>query len=148
MARINAKPSAPRQAVYRQRRQAGLQPMVKPWDWLSLAEVQKLAVEAYRSATFALSDPEDQTSSPHEYFVGELARAFEVLVAGKAQGLGLTCAPANAKHYAQCLREDVPANWRPQYPVYKQLTPASVCGTPGVLTNADEGNVNGIDCKS
>lgn len=135
------KPSAPRQAIYRRRRQNGLQALPKPWDWLSLAEVQKLAVEAYRSATFALSDPDDQTSSPRAYFVSELVQAFEVLIAGKAQALGVPCAPAHAEHYAECLRARVPDSWRPQYPLYRPCPlPRGIGGV-----DPDEAKRDGIE---
>lgn len=147
MERSTGSKHAEHQADYRQRRKNGLQPMTKPWDWLTLADVQKLAVEAYRSVTYAASDPEDQATYPHEDFVSQLGEAFRVLIAGQAQSLGISCAPANAMHYAACLREDVPANWQPQYPVYKKLTPASASNTPEAVTNADEGNVNDNNFK-
>lgn len=115
--------SAVRQAAYVKRRKNGLQPVAKPWDWLTLAEVKELAAEAYLAATHGLSDPSDWPSEDRAFFVSELASAFEVLVAGKAQGLGIRCAPAGAQHYAACLREDVPSSWRPQYPIYKEVAP-------------------------
>lgn len=114
------KPTLARQhkAAFRQRRKAGLVPLVKPWDWLSAVEVQRLAVLAYRAATHDLADPDDWPHHVQACFVQELASAFEVLVAGKAQQLGIVCAPAGAQHYAACLREGLPASWRPQYPLY------------------------------
>ena len=108
-------------ALYRQRRKNGLQVVAKPWGWLSLTEVQKIAQTAYSAATHGLSDPNDWPSNVQALFVQELASAFEVLVAGRAQQLGIACAPAGAQHYAQCLREDLPSTWRPQYPLYRGI---------------------------
>lgn len=138
---------AQRQAVYRMRRKLGLMPLPKPWDWLSANEVKQLAMEAYLSATHAASDSDDQAPYPREFFVAQLTQAFEVLVAGKAQSLGIACAPAGAMHYAACLREDTPADWNPQYPVYKKIAPASVCTTPEAGINADKDNVNEQDFR-
>lgn len=122
-------------AAFRQRRKNGLQAVAKPWGWLSLAEVQKMAQLAYSAATHGLSDPDDWPSNVQALFVQELASAFEVLVAGRAQHLGIACAPAGAQHYAQCLREDLPSTWRPQYPLYR--------GIGGVAP--DEAKRNGIE---
>lgn len=138
---------ASHQNAYRERLKSGLQPISKPWDWLTISDVQKLAVEAYRATTFALSDPDDQTINPRGYFAEQLIQALETLVADAAQIEGISCAPANAMHYAACLRADLPAQWRPQYPVYQKKAPASVCTTPEAMTNADEGNANAHDFK-
>jgi hypothetical protein len=134
-------------SAFRQRRKAGLVVAPKPWDWLTAAEVKKIALQAYRSATYALSDPTDQTDNPRAYFVEELTQAFTVLFSGAAQDAGIAGGLAHAQHYAQCLLEGTPAHWNPQYPVYQVVTPASVISTPEVVTNADEGNVNAYDFK-
>jgi hypothetical protein len=134
-------------AAFRQRCKAGLVAASKPWDWLTAADVKKIALQAYRSATYALSDPTDQTDNPRAYFVEELTQAFTVLFSGAAQDAGIAGGLAHAQHYAQCLLEGTPAHWNPQYPVYQELTPASAANTPEVVTNADEGNVNAHDFK-
>jgi hypothetical protein len=139
------------QANYRQRRKLALQPIAKPWDWLSLAEVQKLAVQGYRSASFATL-PESPTDAlsvadfqrSRDDFAYGLTQAFECLVDAAADVSGIKRGPM-AKHYAACLREDVPAAWRPQYSFYFEVAPASVLTTPEAVTNADEGNVNDLD---
>jgi len=105
-------------AAFRQRRKSGMVALSKPWNWISASEVQKLAVLAYRAATHDLADPQDWPEHVREAFVQELASAFEVLIAGRAQQLGIACAPSGAQHYAACLREGLPASWRPQYPLY------------------------------
>jgi len=112
-------------AAFRQRRKNGLQAVPKPWGWLSLTEVQKIAQTAYSAATHGLSDPSDWPSNVQALFVQELASAFEVLVAGRAQ------------HYARCLREDLPPNWRPQYPLYR--------GIGGVAPDVAAQRRNGIE---
>jgi hypothetical protein len=106
-------------AAFRQRRKSGMVALNKPWNWISAAEVQKLAQLAYRAATHDLADPHDWPQHVQAYFVQELASAFEVLIAGRAQSLGIVCAPAGAQHYAACLRAGLPDAWRPQYPLYK-----------------------------
>jgi len=138
---------AQHQAAYRMRRKLGLTPFSKPWDWLSANEVKQLAMEAYLAATHDASDSDDQAPNPREFFVAQLTQAFEVLVAGKAQSLGIACAPSGSMHYATCLRERTPADWNPQYPVYKKIAPASVCTTPEAVTNADKDNVNEQDFR-
>jgi hypothetical protein len=135
------------QTDYRYRVKKGLKPALKPWYWLSLADVQKLAKEAYMSATHQLSDIDSLPDDPYPLFVEVLSEAFNVLVAASAQEVGVRCAPANSQHYAKCMRDDLPADWRPQYPVYKQVTPERVCTSPGVVINADEGNVNDTHFK-
>jgi hypothetical protein len=147
MGRSKGSLHAAHQAVYRERRKAGFVAAPKPWDWLTVADVKKIALQAYRSATYALSDPTDQTDNPRAYFVEELTQAFTVLFSGAAQDAGIAGGLAHAQHYAQCLLEGTPAHWNPQYPVYKQVTPASTCDASGAVTNADEGNVNGINFK-
>lgn len=146
MATKNSVQHVAHQAAFRQRRKNGLQSFAKPWDWLTIADVQKLAVEAYRSVTYAASNPDDQAGYPHEDFVEQMGEAFRVLVAGQAQSLGIRCSPPNAMHFAACMRE-VPATWRPQYPIYQKKAPASVSTTPEAVTNADEGNVNDNNFK-
>jgi hypothetical protein len=137
--------SAVRQAAYIQRRKNGLQPVATPWDWLTLAEVQKLAKEAYLSVTHSDASDPDGWEFARESLGADLAQSFGVLLADKAQSLGICCAPTDAHEYAARMREAVPSNWRPQYPVYKQVTPTSVLTTPGAVINADEGNVNDSD---
>lgn len=134
-------------AAYAFRRKHGLQPVQNPWSWLTLAQVQKLALEAYYSASHAMSDPEDRPEHPREYFASELISAFETLVADAALSSGIACAPAGASQFAAHMRAAVPVDWRPQYPIYPKVMPASAANTPGIVTNADEGNVNEQHCN-
>jgi hypothetical protein len=102
---------------YLHRSQKGVKQLARPWDWLTpLAEVRQLATEAYRAASFGLSDPDDRVEEPREYFVDQLVQAFECLVQGAGAGAGIA-GPSERLHYAACLREELPDDWRPQYPV-------------------------------
>lgn len=136
------------QATYRERRKQGLQPVKKPWDWITVAQVQELAKEAYLMASHDLSDAQEWPSEPDAAFVQELASVFEILLSAMAQKRSIRCAPASAEHYAQMMRSALPATWRPQYPLYQKLTPASATNASGAVINADEGNVNGSNCSS
>ncbi len=138
-------------ATYRQRRKDGFTPTSKPWDWLTLADVQKLAVEAYLVASwFAKPDMEDSALTPQEqrdFFAQGLSAMFNDAVMARASSQG-KCFPANdySKVWETFLAE-VPTDWRPQYPVYQKVMPASSAGTPGIVTNVDEGNVNERNSK-
>ena len=115
----NSKFHGEHQLAYLQRAKKGLKPVAKPWDWLTLAHVRKLATEAYRSASFTFSDPLDQVENPREYFVDQLVQAFDCLVQGAAADAGIA-GPSERLHFAACLREDLPDEWRPQYPWYAE----------------------------
>lgn len=119
MSRIptNTVSSRARQATYRDRRQAGLVPAALPWRWLTQADVQRLAAEAYRIATHDFSDVQDPQCTP-EAFARGLQGVFETLVADAASAAGVPDMPGNASHYARCMRADLPVDWKPQYPVF------------------------------
>lgn len=53
-----------------------------------------------------------------ENFAYLLQQAFEVLVADAALAAGVPAAPAGAPAFASCMREAVPVDWKPQYPVF------------------------------
>lgn len=108
-----------RSLAYLHRTKKGIKQLARPWDWLTLADVRKLATEAYRAASFGISDPDDQVEEPREYFVDELVHAFDCLVQGAAASAGIG-GPSERLHYAACLREELPDDWRPQYPVYEK----------------------------
>lgn len=119
MSRIptNTVTSRARQANYRHRRQAGLVPAALPWRWLTQADVQRLAAEAYRIATHDCSDLQDPQCTP-EAFARALQEVFETLVADAASAAGVPATPPNASQYARHMRADLPADWRPQYPKF------------------------------
>lgn len=115
---FNSKHHVAHQKAYLSRRKAGMVAALLPWRWLTLLDVQRLAVEAYRSASYDLSrDLPDPNCSP-ENFAFLLQQAFEVLVADAALAAGVPAAPAGAPHFARCMREAVPADWKSQYPVF------------------------------
>lgn len=92
---FNSKHHSAHQSAYRSRRKAGMVSVPLPWRWLTLQDVQRLAVEAYRSASHDLSrDLQDPHSSP-ENFAYLLQQAFEVLVADAALAAGV---PAGGSH--------------------------------------------------
>jgi hypothetical protein len=142
----NSKRHNEHMASYHLRKKNGFKPVLKPWYWLTLAEVQQLAKEAYQMASYELRDVNDWPADPAAHFAEALASAFEVLTAAAAQKAGVRCAPAHAEGYAQRMRADLAPSWRPQYPMYQKLTPASATNASGAAINADEGNVN--DCDS
>jgi hypothetical protein len=139
--------SQTRQAKYSRRKRHGLKPVLKPWHWLTLDQVQELAKEAYHIASYDLHDVTDWPQDPAAHFAEGLASAFEVLTAAVAQKAGIRCAPARAEGFAQHMRAGLAPDWRPQYPMYQKLTPASATNASGAVINADEGNVNDRDFK-
>lgn len=105
------------QATYRDRRQAGLVPAALPWPWLTQVDVQRLAAEAYRIATHDCSDVQDSNCRP-QAFARCLQEVFDTLVADAASAAGVPDMPGDASHYACCMRADLPADWKPRYPVF------------------------------
>lgn len=153
MARSNGKLRAAHQAVYRQRRKLDLQPLRKPWDFMTSAEVKAMAWKAYRVAAWCLKpdldDPQFTHMERRAMFAESLAEMFKDAVSAHAVTDGLiwpvdasTPPYRNYPRVWEMLCDDMPADWNPQYPVYNEVTPASACNTPGVLINADEGNAN------
>lgn len=146
--------SVTRQAKYERRKQQGVKLAPNPWSWLTLADVQKLAVDAYKVASHqvhGLGWPHDKA---REYFADELMVRFSMFLAVKAveAGMPLTVVPGVGPNEQSVIRDAARlrkkvANWRPQYPVYQQVTPASAANASGVVINADEGNVNEHDSK-
>lgn len=116
-----------RQATYRDRRKAGLVPVALPWHWLTQADVQRLAVEAYRIASHAmiegLKDVSYPTTHAAEDFGLDLQQVFETLVADAANAAGIGLSPSNAPLFAKSMREDLPADWKPQYPIFVPAQP-------------------------
>lgn len=144
--------------AYRQRRKAGLEPLPKPWDYLCSLEVKDMAWQAYRVASWVLRD--DMASGAHlthqalrEAFCTTLAEMFEAALSAHAVQEG-GCWPLDKdtpdhRDYVQVwadLSGDVPRSWRPEYPVYADMLPASqevepatVADRPGSLTKTDSG---------
>lgn len=147
MAYWNSKKHHEHVASYNARKKNGFKPVLKPWYWITLAEVSDMAKEAYLMASHDLRNLDEWPSDPAVVFAERLADAFQVLTAASAQSAGIACMPANAQHYAKCMRSDLSPNWRPQYPMYQKVTPASAANASGVVITADEGNGNGHDFK-
>lgn len=142
--------SAVRQAAYIQRRKNGLQPVATPWDWLTLADIELIAKTAYKVASYQLNEhPWDTLDKGRSYFVEELYLQFGTYLAeaAAAHGMPVTVVPGIGPNQravlagARQMRKKV-ADWRPQYPIYKEVTPASVRTTPGAVINDDEGTAN------
>lgn len=117
-------------ALYRQRRKNGLQAVAKPWDWLSPADVKEIALKAYYVASHGLvEDLQDGRLTDQDLrqvFAMDLADLVRDLVLAQAVTRG-GCWPVDAgtprhQDYPQIAADlcaDLPATWRPQYPVYK-----------------------------
>jgi hypothetical protein len=116
-------------AAFRQRRRKGLQAMPKPWGWLSASEVKAIAVTAYNVASHGLledmqgGDLDEQEL--RQAFACNLAELVSDLVMAAAVTRG-GCWPVtpetppfrNYPQIAANLCADLPASWRPQYPIY------------------------------
>lgn len=141
-------------AAYKARKQAGLQAVEQPWQWLTGARVRELAQAAYQSATWSnrLELVEGQDFSPHElreFFAEALIEAFTDQVLAEAHQVG-GCWPTGREAQAAVQRvgraaSEISQDWRPQYPAYKKVAPAERCSAPGAVTSADEGNANDHD---
>jgi hypothetical protein len=92
-------------------------PALQPWHWLTKADVQRLAVEAYQVATHDNRDLTDAASTP-ENFARDLQEVFETLLADAALAAGVPAAPFGAQSFASAMRADVPSDWKPQYPIF------------------------------
>ena len=143
-------------AAFRLRRKNGLEPLPKPWDWLDAAQVKEIALKAYYVATHGLlEDVQFGQLSEQELrqsFAESLTDVFRDLVIADAVTRG-GCWPVDAntppfRNYPQIAANmcaDLPKDWKPQYPVYQEVTPASATNTPGVVINANEVNINEQD---
>lgn len=119
-------------AAFRQRRKNGLQAVAKPWGWLSLAEVQKMAQTAYYVASHGLVEDVQDGQLPdqelRQVFAMNLADLMRDLVLAKAVTRG-GCWPVDAgtprhQNYPQIAADlcaELPQNWRPQYPLYRGI---------------------------
>jgi hypothetical protein len=124
-------------AAFRQRRKNGLQPIAKPWGWLSLAEVKEMALKAYYVASHGLvEDVQDGRLTDQELrqvFATDLADLMRDLVLAHAVTRG-GCWPVDAgtpahQDYPQIAADmcaDLPPGWRPQYPLFKPQTTQEV----------------------
>jgi hypothetical protein len=158
MGRSKGSLHAAHQAVYRERRKLELQPLRKPWDFMTSQEVKAMAWKAYRAAAWYLKPDLEESRFTHlelrSMFAESLAEMFKDALYAHTVSEG-QCWPVDAstppyRNYPrvwEMLCDDMPENWNPQYPVYQEVTPASARHTPEVVTNADEGNVNGINFK-
>lgn len=121
-------PGALRMRLLHQRRQEGRQRVESPWSWLSIADVKKLAGEAYRIASYDSREIhlEPDLQGP-ELFCDSLVETFEVLVRGHAQQAGLVMGSWSYVDQVVKLRAAVPVDWQPQYPLF--VDPASSQGS-------------------
>jgi hypothetical protein len=120
-------------AAFLERRKAGLVAVVKPWGWISAAEVKALAVKAYNVASFDLvEDVQGGALSDQELrqaFACNLAELISDLVMAHAVTQG-SCWPVTSEtplyqNYPQIaanLCATLPPTWRPQYPLFKPKT--------------------------
>lgn len=133
------KSQAAAQAVYRKRRKLGLQPLKKPWDYMTCAEVKNMAWQAYRVASFEVARAvvtEDGRDVTHqrlrEEFAALLAEMFNDAVMAHAVMEG-GCWPVaddtppyrNYPRVWELMSTEVPPEWRPEYPFYRPVE-----GTP------------------
>lgn len=128
------KSQAAAMVVYRQRVKNGLQPIKKPWDYLTSHEVKKMAWQAYRVAAWYLRDDlfEVEGRFTHEQlreaFAESLAEMFKDALSAHAVTEG-GCWPVDADtpHYRNypkvwgMLAGDVPQSWRPERNVYPEV---------------------------
>jgi hypothetical protein len=148
----NRTPSAPRQAVYRRRRQNGLQALPKPWDWINADTVKALALKAYHVATHGLVEDIQaghlNDTELRQVFAANLADLMRDLVMAQAVSKG-GCWPVgpetppyqNYPQIAVDLCADLPASWRPQYPLYRPCPlPRGIGGV-----DPDEAKRDGIE---
>lgn len=150
----NLEQHAQHQAAYRERLKTGHKPIANPWSWITLADVQKIALDAYKVASYEVNELGWSHDRAREYFADELTARFGTFVAVKAVEAGMPCTvvpgigpndKAVIRGAARALNKV--AGWRPQYPVYKQVAPAKRSSAPGAVINADEGNVDDQDSK-
>lgn len=163
--KFKAKTPAERQKAYLARKKANVRPLQSPWDYLSPEQAAELAKQAYRVATWhAWQEMQEPGSEPlnhfqlRQFFAEQLADFFADAVAAAAADKGqayLVLGPDEAARRAQVWRgflADVPDHWRHQYTLFpavaQKVTPASTTNAPGVVTNIDEGNVDGTNCSS
>lgn len=104
-----------------QRRRKGLQRVESPWSWVTIADVKKLAAEAYRMASYDSREIhlEPDLQGP-ELFCDSLVETFEALVRGHAQQAGLVMGTWSYVDQVAKLRSSVPADWEPQYPLFAE----------------------------
>lgn len=133
MSTKNRQLGAQHKAAFRQRRKAGLQPVAKPWDWISAADVKELALKAYYVATHGMVEDvhAGQLSDQElrELFAGNLADLMRDLVMAQAVLKG-GCWPVESDtppyqdypRIAAVMCADLPQTWRPQYPLFKSQT--------------------------
>jgi hypothetical protein len=120
------------QALYRKRRENGLQPLKKPWDYLTCAEAKSMVWKAYRVASWHMREGVFEGRLSHkelrEMFASSLAEMFSDALSAHAVQEG-DCWPVDVhtepfRDYptiwaAHC--EEVPDSWRPEYPFYSPV---------------------------
>lgn len=120
-----------------------------------------MAWQAYRVASWYMLEDLFDTPKTHqqlrESFANLLAENFTDALLAHAAKEG-ECFPVDDetppyRNYArvwEMLAGDVPASWRPEYPLYpdiQKLTPASAANASGAVITADEGNGNAHDSR-
>jgi len=158
--KINSKNHAKHQVTYRERRKLAIVPVERPWEWLSRYELIDLVWKAYKVSTWnmredAIAPMEHQDARGlREYWVDEMAKCFkDALYAAAAERGGcwfMDDGQPQCARYVDIWKQfqsEVAPDWRPQYPLYKKVSPASAANAPGDVTTADEGNGNASDFR-
>jgi hypothetical protein len=105
--------SALRMRKHLERRRQGLEVLPQPWDWITAAQAQEMALQAFRAATWTCR------ADTAVNFADELVAAFEILVTAQAERAGHRREVRlfeDPESMARGLVEAVPADWRHQYP--------------------------------
>lgn len=141
-------------AAYKARKQAGLQAVEQPWQWLTLADMKDIAQTAYKVASYRLNkDPMPTPEQSKSYFVDELHNqlcyylAEAVVKNGQMPATVVPGMGANERAILQTVAKNrkLVEDWRPQYPAYQKVSPASAANAPGDVISADEGSANDHD---
>lgn len=158
--KVNSKNHAQHQVTYRERRKLAMVPVARPWEWLSRYELIDLVWKAYKVSTWNMREdaiePMDHQDPRElrEAWVEEMAKCFKDALyayAGEAGGCWfMDEGVPQCARYAQIwksFQDDVAPGWRPQYPLYKKVSPASARTAPGDVITADEGNRDDHDFR-
>lgn len=143
-------------AAYKARKDEGLQAVPQPWQWFTGAQLLDLTKRAHQVAAWQnrleLLDGEGFTDQElREFFIETLIDQFTTYVTAAAHQVG-GCWPTGqaaieAMDRVRRLEAEIPRDWRPQYPAYKKVAPASAANASGAVISAVEGNANDHDSK-
>lgn len=118
-----ASTSTQRMRVRRSRQEEGQVQLPSPWAWLTAADVHKLVLTAYRTATWCARHEGEHTAhisdqEMRQAFLDGLLSYFEDQLRAHAARAGQPFPGLDpvARADAQCAA--VPATWRSQYPQF------------------------------